>query len=177
MEKHNNPNGYNQFKRKLNEYYEQNGYMIGITSNSNVEFYFDLEDYDLIKNYTWQTSDKGYIISRKNKVLITFHRLVMDAENSKLLVDHINHNKADNRKSNLRLVTSSQNQMNRDKSRQNTSGIRGVYWHKKHKKWQANLQINGKLIYLGLYSNKEDAINARKQAELKYFKEFNYTEG
>ena len=67
--------------------------------------------------------------------------------------------------------------MNRDKPRQNTSGIKGVYWHKKHKKWQANLQINGKLIYLGLYLNKEDAINARKQAELKYFKEFNYTEG
>ena len=41
-------------------------------------------------------------------------------------------------------------------------------------KWQANLQINGKLLYLGLFDNKEDAISARKNAEVKYFKEYNY---
>ena len=64
--------------------------------------------------------------------------------------------------------------MNRDKPIQNTSGVKGVYWHKNKEKWQANIQIDNKLLYLGIFDSKQDAIQARKDAEKKYFNKYNY---
>ncbi|MCC9273543.1 MAG: alcohol dehydrogenase [Enterococcus aquimarinus] len=52
----------------------------------------------------------------------------------------------------------------------NTSGQKGVYWDKRNKKWQSGITIKGKRIFLGYYANKQDAINARLEAEEKYFK-------
>jgi hypothetical protein len=89
------------------------------------------------------------------------------------LVDHINGDKADNRIKNLRLVTNQQNLFNKSSlSKRNFSGFTGVFWSKKARKWQVSIVYNGKNIYLGLYSNKEDAIKARKEAEIKYYGEF-----
>ena len=55
----------------------------------------------------------------------------------------------------------------------NTSGQKGVFWNKRDKKWQSEIMIKGKAIRLGRYDNKQDAINARLEAEEKYFKEYN----
>jgi len=89
------------------------------------------------------------------------------------LVDHINGDKADNRIKNLRLVTNQQNLFNKSSlSKRNFSGFTGVFWNKKARKWQSGIWCNVKNIYLGLYSNKEDAIKARKEAEIKYYGEF-----
>lgn len=154
----------------FNKYDLSGEYGIGYTSKGE-EFYFDLEDYDLIKNYTWYVGDKGYI-KAENKD-ITLHRLVSNAKENEI-IDHIFHKKFDNRKSQLRIVTNSQNQMNRNIGKNNTSGYRGVSWHKKHKKWIAQIGIMGKLKYLGLFSHIEEAIKIRKQAEEKYFGEYNF---
>lgn len=96
-------------------------------------------------------------------------------------VDHIihphgNEHKIDNRKSNLRLVTKSQNQMNRGLQDNNTSGVVGVHFAKKQEKWIAYIKINGKRKHLGSFSNKNDAILARKHAEEVYFGEYQYNE-
>jgi hypothetical protein len=89
------------------------------------------------------------------------------------LVDHINGDKTDNRIKNLRLVTNQQNLFNKSSlSKRNFSGFTGVFWNKKARKWQVSIVYNGKNIYLGLYSNKEDAIQVRKEAEIKYYGEF-----
>ena len=153
----------------FNKYDLSGEYGIGYTSKGE-EFYFDLEDYDLIKNYTWYVGDKGYIKAENED--ITLHRVVMRAKEGDV-IDHIFHKKFDNRKSQLRFVTHSQNQMNRDIGKNNTSGHRGISWHKKYQKWIAQIGVMGKLKYLGLFSDIEDAIKARKEAEEKYFGEYN----
>ena len=81
-------------------------------------------------------------------------------------VDHINRIRTDNRWSNLRAVTSEMNQRNKPKNKNNTSGTVGVYWHKGRSKWVARIGKNS--IYLGIFSNLQDAIEARKQAEIDH---------
>lgn len=83
-------------------------------------------------------------------------------------VDHINHIRDDNRILNLREVTHQENNKNKSMQCDNTSGTTGVYWNKRDKKWVAHIQIDGKSIYLGRFSSKSDAVEARKQAEIKY---------
>lgn len=142
------------------------------------EFYFDLEDYDKIKDYCWYKTRQGYIKTSYQKNNIVMHKLVMglyDNNNyDKYDVDHIYHNKNDNRKSQLRLATRSQNSMNCKVKSTNTSGVTGVSWDKDRNKWIANIKVNYKNIYLGCYDNIKDAIKARQDAEIKYFGEYRY---
>lgn len=84
-----------------------------------------------------------------------------------MLLDHQNGNGRDNRISNLRQVTNSQNAKN-NRRRNPASGHTGVRWHKQGKMWNARIQIDGKEIGLGLYKNIEDAVAARKSAEVKH---------
>lgn len=164
-------------KVKYNQYYFVENYVIGITNNTGAEFIIDYEDYHIMCNYTWnEKMDNGYIYANLNHKKIYLHRLIFNNLRRDEQVDHINHNIYDNRRSNLRVCSNSQNQMNRDKPKTNTSGVKGVYWHKNKQKWQANIQINESLLYLGIFDSKEDAIKARKQAEKKYFGSFNYNE-
>lgn len=86
-------------------------------------------------------------------------------------IDHINRKRADNRIENLRLATrnESDNHQNRSLSSSNTSGFMGVYWHKTAKKWCVEIWVDKVKHYIGLFSNFDDAVLARKAAELKYF--------
>lgn len=161
------------------------GYGVGYT-NKGEEFWFDLEDYNKIKDFYWWYDDNGYVQAIVGEKHIRLHRLVMNITDESVIIDHIQHparekHKIDNRKSNLRIVTASQNCMNSSKRLNNTSGITGVYWSKNRQSWVAEIGINNKGICLGYFANKDDAIKARQQAENKYFKEFsfnknNYTE-
>jgi hypothetical protein len=83
-------------------------------------------------------------------------------------IDHINRNKSDNRIENLREATFAQNAQNRVKNICNTSGYKGVTWHKRDQKWQAAVTIKGKCIYLGYFSSPENAYEAYKEASLKH---------
>lgn len=83
-------------------------------------------------------------------------------------VDHINGIRHDNRLENLREVTPSENQHNRRLSGANTSGISGVHYYAARKTWKAGITINSKFIHLGSFKTKEEAVKARKDAELKY---------
>ena len=87
-------------------------------------------------------------------------------------IDHVNGIKTDNLVDNLRLATSSQNMWNSCKPKTNTSGLKGVHWHKRDQKWQAEIQIFGKKKHLGYFSTKEDAYAARLEAEKIYHGEF-----
>lgn len=155
--------------RKYNTYYFLRDYVVGITNNTGTDFLIDYDDYEMVCQYTWNEDDRGYLYTNIKNKKIRMHRLLLAPQQSYQIIDHINHDKLNNRRSNLRIVTNSQNQMNRDKPKQNTSGVKGVYWHKNKKKWQANIQIDNKLLYLGIFNSKQDAIMARKEAESKYF--------
>ncbi len=83
-------------------------------------------------------------------------------------VDHLNHDRVDNRICNLRLVTHQENGKNQRQRKDNTSGTCGVCFHKRDNKWHAQIRTNGKNKSLGYFTNKADAIAARRAAEIKY---------
>lgn len=167
--------------KKFNKYDLSGDYGVGYTS-SGEEFWFDLEDYDKIKDYCWYYSD-GYVTSHEinnSRQIVLLHKLIMGSYPSEI-VDHINHpktgeNKYDNRKQNLRVVTQSQNCMNQHKRSNNTSGVKGISWYKDRNKWGVKITANGKQIHLGFFNEDEfeDAIKARKDAEQKYFGKYNF---
>lgn len=88
------------------------------------------------------------------------------------MLDHINGDGTDNRISNLREATNSLNQANRKRLSTNTSGSRGVTWHKQCGKWQAAIKVNGSNIHLGLFENLNDASEAYEMAANRYFGEY-----
>ena len=129
----------------------------------------DLDDVDKVKDIKWGINNTGRVGSSKPRVKL--HRFIMDPPDD-MVVDHINHNPLDNRKSNLRICTTQQNNMNRKTNSNNISGTAGVHWNKSNCKWRARIAVAGKSISLGCYSTKEEAIEARRQAELEYFGEY-----
>ena len=77
-----------------------------------------------------------------------------------MVIDHINHNGLDNRRENLRICTNAENQRNRGKQKNNTSGYKGVDWRKDHKKWRARINKDNKTIHIGYYNIIEEAARA-----------------
>lgn len=132
-------------------------------------------DYAYLNQWKWYYLN-GYAV-RGHKA-IWMHRVILERMGFKNFkqTDHINRVKSDNRRSNLRPATISQNQQNRAAPINNTSGVKGVYWNKKDKKWMARIQIKGEEKYLGNYSTLQEAHIAYIEAAKQYFGEF-YTVG
>lgn len=161
--------------KKYNLYDLSGEYGIGYTSKGE-EFYFDLEDYDKIKNYSWYIHH-GYVCTsiwdNNNYNMIMMHNIVMNNDKDKI-IDHIKHKTNDNRKSQLRYSDDSKNQMNKRIQRNNTSGVPGVTYIKRDGVWVARISINGKRIHLGSSKDFNEAVKLRKEAEEKYFGKFSY---
>lgn len=136
-------------------------------------FVFDPEDYDKLKDYSWHNNGHGYAVSRESETQkqIFAHRIITDCPDE-LVVDHINHDTLDNRKSNLRVCTHSENMRNMKKPVRNTSGVKGVYFDKSANRWRAEIKVNGKKTYIGVFEKLDDAKIAREKAEIEYFGEF-----
>lgn len=133
----------------------------------------DDADYEWLSQWKWHCLLQGYAARRRKvseggRELILMHRQITGAIDG-FEVDHINGNKLDNRRRNLRNVTCCQNGWNRSKSNYNTSGQTGVSWHKSNKRWVAYIRANNKFIRLGNFKDFEDACRARKEAEAQYF--------
>jgi len=121
----------------------------------------------------------GYLTTSYDYKQYYIHRLAwfLHHGNQPEYIDHINGIKTDNRLANLRNCSNSQNNMNVGKMSNNTSGHTGVYWIKDRKSWKAVITVNYKTIYLIMSKDKDTVINARKQAEIKYFGEYRYKKG
>lgn len=133
-------------------------------------------DYEWLNNYKWHYCRDGYaylsLYDKRTKLSkhVSLHRFILNAPKEKE-VDHINRNKLDNRRLNLRIVTSQQNNWNLNLPKHNTSGYMGVsifVGNKINKKWRARIKKNGKEISLGYFYTKEDAYKAYMKAKLKY---------
>ena len=114
---------------------------------------------------------KGYVRLILNGNRYYVHRLAflyMEGYLPENQIDHINRNPSDNRWCNLREVSHSCNMRNCNVSKNNKSGITGVFWENKRKKWVSQIKINRKLIFLGHFTNKFDAAKIRLEAEIKY---------
>lgn len=117
------------------------------------------------------TDSKGYKIVHLNNKTYKVHRIIWaisTGEMPKGFIDHINHNRSDNRLENLRVVTPAESAQNRSKAKNNTSKVTGVRWNKADKCWVANICVMGKAVHLGNFKNMEDAIRARFDGETKY---------
>lgn len=143
------------------ELYNNNNEVVG-------EAIVDIDCIDIVKSYKWCLDKNGYVKNSKQEYL---HRVIVNTTN--LYVDHINGNTLDNRKNNLRICTNADNLKHRvNLPINNTSGILGIRYRKDRNKWYAEIQSNGEKINLGSYITKEEAIRARLNAEIKYFKEY-----
>ena len=143
----------------------------------------DEEDKDKFYRYVWQIVKKPsgvYLracIRDKNrkKRIVFFHRYllgIIDLNWKYSIVDHINGNPLDNRKCNLRIVTSPQNGMNSAKQKNNRSGFKGVDWHKKNKSYRARISVNKERIELGSFKTAEEAARAYDEAAKIYHGEY-----
>ena len=146
----------------------------------------DTEDIDLLKDYSWHvawnwsakdyyacyTKYFGTIDGKPKYKAIFLHRLILNIDNE-YVVDHINHNTLDNRKSNLRVTNGKNNVRHRSgKNSNNTSGYRNVSWNNYYQKWIVQLQIDGKNVILGKFDDVDEAGEFAKEMREKYYGEF-----
>lgn len=128
----------------------------------------DRDDFDKVKDIYW-SAHKGMSTYYAQSKKYQMHRLIMGLKyNDGLVVDHINWNGLDNRKSNLRICTHALNILNSRKKKNTTSKYKGVCFHKKIKKWQAYITINGIQTGLGYFVLEKDAANAYNEMSIKY---------
>lgn len=135
----------------------------------------DDEDFEWLNQSKWYLSPRGYSCSktggRKNQKTIYMHKLISGSSIG-LKVDHINGNKLDNRRENLRICTHAENIRNSKIQVNNTSGFKGVSWNKDKNKYKAYINIKRKQIFLGYFDKKIEAAMIYNKAALEHFKEF-----
>lgn len=123
----------------------------------------------------------GYLYVKVHDRLYSVHRIVMPMcygfYGEGLEIDHISHVRNDNHPVNLRFVTHGENMRNKSASSKNTSGVTGVYFSKAHKKYRAQIVVDGEFIHLGYFDTLEEAAEARRQADRKYKFNNNHGEG
>lgn len=151
-----------------NEFAFYDDHVICVMANTGSACLIDKDDYEKVKENYWY-EDNGYAKATINGEKVKMHRFIMQPPKN-MFVDHINHNTLDNRKMNLRIVTPAQNTMN-TKPR---SEHGGVCWCNLTKKWHAQISVRGKRVSLGRFSDIGSALEARKQAEEKYYGEYRY---
>jgi hypothetical protein len=143
--------------------------------NSDEVVTVSLADYDELSKYHWFKTNSGYAF--RNKVrengTILMHREILGLEGgNKLQCDHINGDKLDNRRENLRVVTTVQNHYNCNKHKDNTSGFRGVYYDKKWRKWAAQTKDCYKRVTIGGFATAIEAARAYDAYVFEHFGEF-----
>ena len=137
----------------------------------------DAEDYDRVNQYNWCAVEDTHCwyahTFKRDGSPMAMHRLILNAPKG-LLVDHIDHNGLDNRKSNLRLCTNRQNQQNRRPTRGSNSRYKGVHWCNFHKKFRARITHNGIRLHLGYFEDEIAAAKAYDKKAKELFGEFAY---
>lgn len=139
---------------------------------------FDIDDLDKISRYnSWKITSDGYCYTVKNKKRILMHRLVLGLKSSKLVGDHIDGDKLNNTRLNLRKATRRQNGKNVTKTfdrKNNKSGYKGVSYHSEYGYYQAVIGVDNKAKWIGKYSTALEAAKAYDEAARAYHGEFAY---
>lgn len=137
----------------------------------------DDEDYEYLNQWSWGEGSWGYARRGKPKhedgrsSIILMHRVILKVPDN-LLSDHIDGNRLNNQKSNLRIATPSENQMNKSKRVDNKSGFIGVSFDNYNKKWKAQAMLNGRQKFLGLFKTAVEAAKIRDSFVKNYYGEF-----
>ena len=147
-------------------------YKIGYCYKTGNKFYVDLDDYELVKEHCWSEilhtgSNYSSLRAKINNKSVKMTKLL-----GLEYYDHADRNPLNNRRYNLRPATAMDNARNKSTQHNNKSGVSGVFLPKDGNKWIAYIAINKKRKHLGSFADKNDAIKARLEAELKYFGDF-----
>lgn len=149
-----------------------------LLTKKNEEIIVCEKDYQLLKHMKWCLNNHGYPRTWKYKkgksLQILLHSLIMGKTNSRLVIDHINGNKLDNRRCNLRFANKGQNAINSPRKQGKTSKYKGVTFCKKRKKYYATYFTNNKTFYIGTYLTEIDAAKARDKKVYEIYGEFAY---
>ena len=159
--------------KKYNEYSVSDGIVRVKLTNTDREMLCDPDDWNRLKQYCWFLARNGYATTNVpdgDMIKPTFHANIIDCDDSHLR-DHINRNRLDNRKENLRVVSHETNTRNTGLSKNSTTGYKGVTVSRNRKKFIAQITVNYKNIYLGRFDTAEEAYEARIRAEEKYYGE------
>ena len=128
----------------------------------------DPEDYFKVMPYRWAYTNNY----AKNSKIGFMHRLIMGSVDPSMVVDHINGDRLDNRKINLRVCSHENNCKNRAIAAKDTKTISGVSWSTEKKKWASYIQVDGKYTALGRFTDYDLAVKTRLEAEKRYYREF-----
>jgi hypothetical protein len=143
----------------------------------------DESDFEYLNQWKWYYNSTGYAVtrmrlnegSRKSKI-VKMHRVILSITDSSIQVDHINHNRLDNRRANLRLCTTFGNNQNRQHTGNNRSGYKGVTKPTNNPKFVARIStmISGEQVFinLGSYTSKHDAAREYNKAAIEMYGEF-----
>lgn len=129
----------------------------------------DVDRFDEVNKYTWRKDNRGYVVCTIKYKPKAIHRYLYPEWK---MIDHVNHNKLDNRSCNLREVTKSQNAMNSRAQKINKTGYKGVYFNKRDRKYRAQIKHNKKGICIGLYNTPEEAAEAYNKKAKELFGEY-----
>ena len=137
----------------------------------------DNKDFNFLNQWKWHLSDSGGVVrvigsvKNKNRKNVWMHRLILSPHNN-MQVDHINHNRLDNRRKNLRVCTQSENNQNKGAKIDNTSGYKGVSKHKGWNKWVAEIMAKGVRIRVGGFNTPKEAFKVYCKLAKKYHGKF-----
>lgn len=133
----------------------------------------DIDDIEMALLYKWYITSHGYVANKNRDKIIYLHHLIMGINGKKgsVYIDHIDRNKLNNRKSNLRISTNQQNSFNKGIARSNT-GIIGVSFNKNRAKYESKIKVDYETFNLGRYGDLYSAIKARLEAEKAFFGDF-----
>jgi hypothetical protein len=130
----------------------------------------DDEDFDALVQFKWCVAGSGYAATARNRKITYMHRVLLDAPNG-VEVDHINGDRLDNRRINLRLCTKSQNNQAR-RTQPGASGFIGVSWYAPRHTWCARVYANGRKVYCRYFTTPEAAARARDAAAREHHGDF-----
>jgi len=155
---------------KCNIYYILPQNIMVCEVKSGVEFYFDMEDYEIISKYVWHIN-KNRVYTKRDKKPCVLHRILFNIYDSKIQADHKDGNPLNNCKNNLRVCTNSQNAKNSCKPKgEHSSKYKGVDWCKN--RWRSRIKNNYQEIVIGYFTSEREAAKAYNTKAKELFGEY-----
>lgn len=167
MYRYGHPNG--QPRKRGNEY-DVSGSSVRMVTRKGCYFWIDRYDLEKILLYTWCKDYRGYFVANVDGRTIPIHQYLLNVPKG-MCVDHIDGDRSNNRRSNLRICDAKGNARNIRVQKNSSTGYTGIS-KTPSGRYRARITVDRKEIRLGHYSNLEDAVKVRKEAEKKYFGEF-----